>query len=89
MLLKYKCNLCDNQIEKLVQRLDEARGAVPCQCGGWLERQLSAPSSNAVESVDDGITIKPVHFDRERYNMARQQGDDILREQKKKLGEES
>ena len=84
MLLRYSCLRCTNTIEKLVKSLDDAIGVTPClECGAWLERQITAPSSNAVESVDDGITIKPISFDRTRYDLAREQGENILKEKKK------
>ncbi len=84
MLLKYACLRCTNTIEKLVKNFEEAKGVMPClECGAWLERQIQGPSSNATESIDDGAAIKPIVFDRIRYDMAREQGETILKEKKK------
>lgn len=84
MLIKYKCILCDNYIEKLILKKEQVKGVLACQCGGFLERELNAPSSNAVESIDDGATVTPIYYDKERVQLARQQGDDLIQEQKKK-----
>ncbi len=83
MLINYKCNLCSNEIDKLVQEPKDIIGAMPCgSCGGWLERQLSAPTSSNSEKIDPGNTTKPVYFDAERHKLAREQGDVIIRKQK-------
>ena len=89
MMIVYKCMSCENSIEKLISRPQDVRGVIPCSCGSWLERQLSAPSSNSTETIDTGGNIKPISFDRDRFSMAREQGDAMLSEKKKRTEEES
>lgn len=90
MLLNYLCPTCGNHIQKIIKDLNETIGVIPClECGHWLERQLGAPTTNAVETIDDGALIKHVYYDKERVKMARQQGDDLLKELRKKETGES
>jgi hypothetical protein len=83
-MIMYVCNLCKNSIEKLISRPQDVKGVVPCHCGGWLERQMTAPSSNSVETIDSGANVKPIVFDRNRYDLAKEQGDTILKEKQEK-----
>gem|GEM_PF-3270749 len=83
-LIRYKCNLCDNYIEKIIMNLKDIKGAVPCQCGGFLERQMGAPSSSSEERVNSPLAVKPVYFNRQRYQWNKEQGDKLLREHNNK-----
>ena len=65
-------------------RPKEALGAVPCQCGGFLERQLGAPSSSSEQKVESGLATKPVYYNRERHELQKAEGDRLLREHKTK-----
>ena len=84
MLIRYECKNCGNAIEKILSNIKDVKGIIPCQCSGWLERTLSAPSSNSTETIDTGSNIKTVSFDRNRYDLAKQQGDDMLASKKKR-----
>lgn len=87
MIVKYRCNLCDNAIDKLISKPSQVKGVLPCQCGGFLERRITPPSSNSVELIDDGVVVKKTYFDAQRYELARKQGDDIIKEKNKKKAE--
>lgn len=64
MLLRFQCKTCLNQIDKIIEKAEDIRGVIPClSCGGFLERQLSGPSSNAVETVDTGFMTQSVEYD--------------------------
>ncbi len=90
-LYYYKCNLCDNEISKIIENIKDVVGVMPCgACGGFLERRLAPPSSSSSEFIDAGNLTKPVYYDSARHKMARQQGDKLLQDQKskEKLNEE-
>jgi len=84
MVIEYKCNLCDNAIEKLIMDPKDVVGVMPCQCGGFLERQLSAPSSSSSELIMSGNLVQRVYYNSERSKMAHEQGDKLLKDQKEK-----
>ncbi len=83
-LVRYKCNLCDNFIEKIIMNPKNIVGAIPCQCGGFLERKLGAPSSSSEEKIDSPVATKPVYYNRQRHEWVKEQGDRMLREHKEK-----
>ncbi len=83
-LIRYKCNLCDNYIEKIIMNVKNIIGAIPCQCGGFLERKLGAPSSSSEEKIDTDIAIKPVYYNRQRYEWNKEEGDRMVREHQNK-----
>ena len=84
MVINYQCNLCDNSIEKLILDPKDVIGVMACQCGGFLERQLSAPSSSSSELVQCGKSVQRIFYNSDRRDMAREQGDKLIKEQKEK-----
>lgn len=54
----YQCNLCPNKIKKFYNSQKEVKGYLNCECGGVMERQLSSPSSNSKQYVDNGVQAK-------------------------------
>ena len=91
MLISYKCNLCDNSIDKIINDPKDIVGVMSCgACGGFLERQLSGPSNSNFEKIDPGNLTKPVLFNAERHKMSYDHGNDLVRKakEKEKLNEE-
>ena len=83
MLVTYLCRTCQNKILKLTDA--EVPGTLPCaQCSGFLERQIEGPSSNAIESVDNGFMVKAVDFDANRNDLRKEAADKFLKEVDKK-----
>lgn len=58
--IRYKCNLCDNEITKFVFKKEDFRGYLTCHCGGVLERVLKAPTVRTVEVLDNGVMPRRV-----------------------------
>ena len=54
----YQCNLCENNIKKFYNSPKDVKGYLECECGGVMERQLSSPSSNSKQYVDNGVQGK-------------------------------
>ncbi len=83
-LIRYKCNLCDNSIEKIIMNVKDIKGAVPCQCGGFLERNIGAPSSSSEERIETDLATKPVYFNKQRYEWNKNEGDRLLKQHQEK-----
>lgn len=84
MLVTYLCRTCENKILKLTDNSD-VPGILPCaQCSGFLERQIEGPSSNAVESVDNGFMVRAVDFDANRNDLRKEAAEKFLKEVDKK-----
>lgn len=49
---------CDNSIKKFYNSPKDVIGYLSCECGGVMERQLSAPSSNSKQYVDNGVQAR-------------------------------
>lgn len=79
MLIKYKCNLCDNFIKKLYSQNDKMPGFLSCQCGGVMEKELPNISTTSLEVVDTGTMIKKVELRRDAVLKAREKGDNIIK----------
>ncbi len=76
MLVNYVCKTCQNNIAKLIDDPNKVLGTVPClDCGGFLERVISGPSSNSVETIDTGFMPKTVEFDAERNSLRKEAAD--------------
>lgn len=61
MIIYYKCNGCDNSIKKHFRKSKDIVEAIDCgECGGELERQLSAPTSKMTQVIDNGIQARKV-----------------------------
>lgn len=67
MLIKFKCNNCDNSITKFFNNITEVPPFLHCgACGiGKLERQLGSPSSKSTQIIDNGIQARRVEVSNE------------------------
>jgi uncharacterized Zn finger protein len=84
MLINYVCNTCQNNISKIILRLEDVKGVIPCgSCGGFLERIISGPTSNAVEIIDNGFMPRTVEYDTNRADLRKDAADDFLKKFKK------
>ncbi len=85
MIINYVCKTCNNEIMKLTDDPDKVVGVIPCAaCGGYLEREIGGPSSNAVESVDNGFMVRAVDFDSNRNELRKVANEKFLRDLKDK-----
>lgn len=61
MMILYKCEKCGNSIRKHYFSKKGIVDEIDCgECGGKLERQLSAPSSKSTQVIDNGIQARKV-----------------------------
>jgi len=58
-LISYLCG-CGNKASKFHRNAKDAPMEFTCACGSELKKQLSAPSSKSVITVDNGIQAKAV-----------------------------
>lgn len=80
MLMKYKCNICGNEIEKLFKVKAEVTPFMHCgECGGILEKQLPEFATSSVETVDTGVMQKRVELRKDATQKARQKGDNYIK----------
>ncbi len=85
MLINYVCKTCDNQISKILVNPEDVRGVIPCmECGGFLERVIGGPSSNSVETIDNGFMPRTVEFDSNRNDLRKEASNRFLRELEEK-----
>jgi hypothetical protein len=75
MLIKYKCNLCENEIKKLITGNVKFAGFLPCACGGVMEKQLPDFGVSSFETVDNGLMAKKVLIRKDATHKAREKGD--------------
>jgi len=54
----YRCNLCPNKITKFYTNVKDIKGYLSCECGGVMERRLSAPSLNSKQYADNGLQAR-------------------------------
>ncbi len=75
MMIKYKCNLCDNSIKKLYHKGDKLPGFLHCECGGVMEKELPNISTSSVEVVDTGTMARKVELRKDAVQKAKEKGD--------------
>jgi hypothetical protein len=76
LLIKYKCNLCDNSIKKIYNpKKDKIPGFLYCECSGVMEKELPDISTTSVEVVDTGTMVRKVELRKDAAKMAREKGD--------------
>lgn len=63
-LLHYLCK-CGLQLSKFYRNAKEAPIELTCVCGAGYKRQLSAPSSKSVLTIDNGFQAKAVEVNLE------------------------
>lgn len=78
MLIKYKCNLCDNEIQKYFHKTDKQANFLNCQCGGVLERQVPDFGTSSLEYVDNGALAKRVELRKDAAARAKERGDKYI-----------
>jgi hypothetical protein len=76
MLVRYKCNLCNNQIKKIVDS-DKTTGYLNCFCGGVLEKQLPEISTSSLEIVDNGNMARQVELRQDIKSKLKERGDKL------------
>ncbi len=77
MLVSYKCKTCGTAIDKLIYKVEDVRGVIPCgNCSGFLERQITGPSSNSVQTIDNGFMVSAVEYDQDRQVERKKQSDE-------------
>lgn len=76
MLIKFKCNLCGNEITKL---LSVRPPFLECECKGVMEPQLPEFSTTSVEVVDTGTMIKKVELRKDAIVKAKEKGDQYIK----------
>jgi hypothetical protein len=76
MLIKFKCNNCENSITKFFNSVVDVPPFLDCgQCGvGKLERQLGAPTSKSTQIIDNGIQARQVEVSNEVVEKERNKG---------------
>lgn len=76
MMVKYKCNLCDNSIKKIYDtKKYKVPGFLSCQCGGVMEKELPNVSTTSVEEVDTGTMARKVELRKDAVKRSREKGD--------------
>lgn len=76
MYLKYKCNVCSNEISKYFPPKATVAPFISCgQCGGILEKQLPDFEVSSVETVDNGIMARKVELRKDAFQKAKAKGD--------------
>lgn len=76
MLVRYKCNLCNNEIKKIVDA-DKVAGYLNCFCGGVCEKQLPEISTSSLEVVDNGNMARQVELRHDIKNRLKDRGDKL------------
>lgn len=79
MLIKYKCNLCSNEIKKLYQGEQKIAPFLTCACSGVLEKQIPDFSTSSFETVDNGNMNRRVELRKDASKKAREKGDNYIR----------
>jgi hypothetical protein len=75
MLLKYRCNLCGNEISKLFSSKSMSAPFLACECGGIMEKCLPDFSTTSFEIVDNGNMHKKVELRKDAVIKAKEKGD--------------
>lgn len=78
MLIRYKCNLCTNEIKKIISNPKDIAGYLNCFCGGVLERQVADVSSSSAEIVDNGNMARQVELRKDIANNLKERGDKFI-----------
>lgn len=78
MLLKYKCNLCDNSITKYFKSKKDVTPFFYCECGGVLEKQIPNFGVSSVEIVDNGNMSRRVELKKDAIKNAKEKGDKYI-----------
>lgn len=62
MIIYYECEKCNNSIKKHFRKSKDIVETIDCECGGKLERQLSAPTSKMTQVIDNGVQARKVEI---------------------------
>lgn len=79
MLIKYQCNLCDNEIKKLYQSKDKQPPFLTCECGGAMQKQMPEFSTSSLEIVDTGSMARKVELRKDAVERFREKGDKYIK----------
>ena len=79
MIVKFKCNLCGNEIKKLVPSLKDLPLFLHCQCGGMCEKSLPEFSVASYETIDTGNMQKKVELRKDAIKSAKEKGDNYIK----------
>lgn len=78
MLIKFKCNLCDNHIRKLIKEKKDIPFFLTCDCGGVMEKTLPEITTTSVEVVDNGYANKRLEIRKGINEKAAQRGQQMI-----------
>lgn len=78
MLVKFKCNLCDNSIRKLIKEKKDIPFYLTCDCGGVMEKTLPEITTSSVEVVDNGFANKRLEVRKGINEKANQRGQAMI-----------
>ena len=68
MLIKYRCNLCGNEIKKLYESKALQPPFLTCECSGVMEKQMPDFGTTSLETVDNGNMARKVELRKDAVN---------------------
>jgi len=75
MMVRYKCNLCPNEIDKLYDNKYKRPPFLQCECGGVMEKQRPDFGTSSIETVDTGTMARKVELRKDAVNRFKEKGD--------------
>jgi len=60
MLIKYKCEKCEESISKYFKKAKDIDDEIDCKCGKKMERQLGSPFCTSTQFIDNGLQARKV-----------------------------
>lgn len=78
-LLSYLCS-CGKSVSKFYRVAKDAPVELACVCGSEYKRQLSAPSSKSVITIDNGVQAKSVEVNLDTINSNQENSTKDFRE---------
>jgi hypothetical protein len=79
MLVKYKCVLCENSIQKLFSSETGQLPFLDCACGGMMEKQFPDFGVSSIEVIDNGSMPRKVELRKDAVERAREKGDNYIK----------
>ena len=75
MMVRYKCNLCENEISKIYKSKDKQPPFLQCECSGVMEKQLPDFGTSSLEIVDNGAMARKVELRKDAVERFKEKGD--------------
>jgi hypothetical protein len=79
MMVKYRCNLCGNEIKKLYANKAIQPGFLTCECSGVMEKLQPEFGTTSLETVDNGNMVRKVELRKDAVNRFKERGDIYLK----------